>query len=114
MDQQFSITLYEQTHSPCLSNDAPNRMINLDSFLNFVNANLSSCKICKYSDVRLIESSRVGLASSFTLYCERCEEQYVKIKNQYSYHEIKYDEEKKKHVEAVVPRGKSDRRSYFE
>ena len=47
MEQQFSITLYQQTYNPCLSNDAPNRMINLDSFLNFVNANLSSCKICK-------------------------------------------------------------------
>ena len=81
---------------------APYRLINLESHLNFVNRHLNACVICKSKGIRMVETKRIGLASSFMIKCDRCDSNYKHAKNQLEYFENKLDEENSRKKEGTT------------
>ena len=100
-------------YSNC-SNNAPNRMVSFDYFKSFIESKIKKCPVCKSPNIQLIESSRVGLASSFLIHCIKCEMECEKAKRKYKYYQIRYDKQSYQNDEDSAKKRKKDRKLYFD
>ena len=72
------------------SDIATNTIVNLSTLRKVINPHLKKCEICKKGKLELIESSRVGIASTMKLDCSECKsiEHKAKCRDQYLVKEI--------------------------
>ena len=72
------------------SDIATNTIVNLSTLRKVINPHLKKCEICRKGKLELIESSRVGIASTMKLDCSECKsiEHKAKCRDQYLVKEI--------------------------
>ena len=73
---------------------APHRIVNWVAMQDTVNAALDKCSVCKTKGMKLVEVSRISLASTFELQCETCNNKKEKLRQHLYYLQKKYESEK--------------------
>ena len=63
-----------------------------------VNANLDKCSICKTKGLRLVEVSRISLASTFELECRTCNNKKEKLRQHIYYLQKKYESDETRNL----------------
>ena len=58
---------------------APHRIVNWVAMQDMVNAALDKCSMCKTKRMKLVEVSRIGLASTFEFECKTCNNKIEKL-----------------------------------
>ena len=69
---EINNTTKDNTTKDNTTNTAPHRIVNWVSMQQTVNAGLGECNVCKTKGMKLVEVSRISLASTFELQCETC------------------------------------------
>jgi len=70
---------------------APHRIVNWVAMQDTVNAALDKCSVCKTKGMKLVEISRIGLASTFEFECETCNNKKEKLRQHRYYLQKKYE-----------------------
>ena len=70
---------------------APHRIVNWEAMQKTVNPYLSKCEKCKKKGLRLVESLRTSLASTFELDCALCKNEKSSLRNHIHYLKTQYD-----------------------
>ena len=55
-----------------LAESAPHRIVNWKALQETVNPLLDKCSVCKQEGLKLVEKSRISLASTFEIECSTC------------------------------------------
>ena len=76
------------------TNTAPHRIVNWVAMQQTVNAGLGKCNVCKTKGMKLVEVSRISLASTFELQCETCNNKKEKLRQHLYYLQKKFESEK--------------------
>ena len=77
-----------------ITNTAPHRIVNWVAMQDTVNAALDKCSVCKTKGMKLVEVSRIILASTFELECETYNNKKEKLRQHLYYLQKKYESDK--------------------